>query len=127
MRPARCHQPGVTNPADAATGAARPGPAQLARMVARCPGNLAGLRDRALLLLSAAGLDAERLLALDREHIRFTVQGAVLAVPGAGSGGEGEGVVVARLASPACPVRALQDWLGRSDAWFGPVFRKVDR
>ena len=95
-------------------------------MAARCPGDLAGLRDRALLLLSAAGLDAERLLALDREHVRFTVQGAVLAVPGAGSEVGGKEVVVARLASVACPVRALQDWLGRSDAWFGPVFRKVD-
>jgi len=65
-----------------------PGPAQLARMAARCPGDLAGLRDRALLLLTASGLGGERLLALDCEHVRFTGQGAELAVPGAGDGAE---------------------------------------
>ena len=105
---------------------APPGPAQLARMAARCPGDLAGLRDRALLLLVAAGLDAERLLALDCEHVRFTAPGAALVMPGADSGA-GEGVALARTASPSCPVRALQDWLSRSDTRFGPVFRKVDR
>jgi hypothetical protein len=31
-----------------------PGPGQLARMAASCPGDLAGLRDRALLLLAAS-------------------------------------------------------------------------
>jgi len=103
-----------------------PGPAQLARMAARCPGDLAGLRDRALLLLTATGLDAGRLLALDHEHVRFTAGGADLAGSGAGAGA-GEGVAVARMASAACPVRALEDWLGRSDTRFGPVFRKVDR
>ncbi len=103
---------------------ALPGPAQLARMAARCPGDLAGLRDRALLLLAAARLDPERLLALDHEHVRFTAAGAELA----GSGvGEGEGVALSRMASPACPVRALEDWLRSSDTRFGPVFRKVDR
>lgn len=81
---------------------APPGPAQLARTAARCPGDLAGLRDRALLLLSAAGFDAERLLALDCEHVRFTVQAAVLAVPGAGSGSGAGGEGVEELRS-ACP------------------------
>ncbi len=95
-------------------------------MAARCPGDLAGLRDRALLLLTATGLDAGRLLALDHEHVRFTAGGADLAGSGAGAGA-GEGVAVARMASAACPVRALEDWLGRSDTRFGPVFRKVDR
>ena len=103
---------------------APPGAAQLARMAARCPGDLAGLRDRALLLLAAAGLDAERLLALDHEHVRFTAEGADLAGSGAGAG---EGVAVARMASAACPARALEDWLRSSDTRLGPVFRKVDR
>lgn len=62
--------------------AAPPGAVQLLRMAARCPGDLAGLRDRALLLLSAGGLGGERLLALDREHVRFTAHGMELAVPG---------------------------------------------
>lgn len=93
-------------------------------MAARCPGDLAGLRDRALLLLAAAGLDAERLLGLNHEHVRFTAQGAALAVSSAGTG---EGVAIARLASPACPLRALEDWLRSSGTRFGPVFCKVDR
>lgn len=101
-----------------------PGPAQLARMAARCPGDLAGLRDRALLLLAAAGLEAGRLPALDHEHVRFTARGVDLAGSGAGAG---EGMAIARMAAPTCPVRALEDWLRSSDTRFGPVFRKVDR
>ena len=104
-----------------------PGPLQLARMATRCPGDLAGLRDRALLLLSAAGLGGERLLALDREHVSVVGRDLALVLPGIGDG-EGEVVIVARSAMPlACPVRALDDWLRGSDTEFGPVFRKVDR
>jgi len=139
-RPDASHTPGLARPARRPP----PGPAQLARMAARCPGDLAGLRDRALLLLTASGLGGERLLALDCEHVRFTGQGMELAVPGAGDGAElakgppalargrpaegGEVRVVARMtASVACPVRALEEWLRGSDTRFGPVFRKVDR
>jgi hypothetical protein len=61
---------------------APPGPAQLLRMATRCSGDLAGLRDRALLLLTAAGLGSETLLALDREHIHFTASAVTLAGPG---------------------------------------------
>ena len=118
--------PDAPSPPSPARRRAPPGPVQLARMAARCPGDLAGLRDRALLLLAAARLDAECLLALDCEHVRFTAQGAALVMPGAGARA-GKGGAVARMASTACPVRALQDWLGRSDTRFGPVFRKVDR
>ncbi len=101
--------------------------AQLARMAARCPGDLAGQRDRALLLLTAAGLGGERLLALDREHVRFTGSEVELALSGTGDGA-GEGVAIARIpGSAACPVRALEDWLRSSDTRFGAVFRKVDR
>ena len=125
-RDAGSDAPDAPTPTPPVRRRAPPGPAQLARMAARCPGDLAGLRDRALLLLAAAGLDPERLLALDHEHVRFTAQGAELVVSGAGARA-GKGMAVARMASTACPVRALQDWLGRSDTRFGPVFRKVDR
>lgn len=49
-------------------------------MAARCPGDLAGLRDRALLLLAAA-LDREALLFLDRDGVRLTDAGVEL-IPG---------------------------------------------
>lgn len=102
-----------------------PGLAQLAHMAARCPGDLAGLRDRALLLLAAAGVTGERLLALDYEHIRIDTSGAELSLPGANGR---ETLVAAWATAPlACPVRALQAWLRGSDTEFGPVFRKVNR
>ena len=83
-RPDASHTPWLARPARRPP----PGPAQLARMAARCPGDLAGLRDRVLLLLTASGLGGERLLALDCEHVRFTGQGMELAVAGAGDGAE---------------------------------------
>ncbi len=118
---------GPATPPPARASRRRPlGPEQLARMAARCPGDLAGLRDRALLLLAAAGLGAGRLLALDREHVRFTGGGAALAAPGDRPGLGA--LLLARAAAPAsCPVRALEAWLHNSDTRFGPVFRKVDR
>ena len=93
----------------------------------RCPGNLAGLRDRALLLLAAAGLYGERLLSLDREHVRLTAQGAELAVRGGGQAARERLELARGAAAASCPVRALERWLDSSDTRFGPVFRKVDR
>ena len=128
--------------------------AGLVRMAARCPRDLAGLRDRALLLLAAAthrtdwrskrapgpvdlgGQAAEPacvprlfVLALDAEHVRFTATGVALqlrsrtdeAVPS-------RTVTLTRaMTAASCPVRALEEWLSRSETAFGPVFRKVDR
>ncbi len=130
-----------------------PTAAGLVRMAAKCPRDLPGLRDRALLLLAAATLRPRHhgratrtgkaggdtaeptvvarlfLLALDVEHIRFTPTGVDLqlrtrtdeAVPS-------RTVTLTRaVAAAICPVRALEEWLGRSETAFGPVFRKVDR
>ena len=103
-----------------------PRPAQLARMAAACPGDLAGLRDRALLLVAAAAeLGRATLVGLDFEHVRFTESAVELTLP--------DGDTERRLAIPcgadpsACPVHALRHWLRRSDTKFGPVFRKIDR
>ena len=113
--------------------AATPGPARLARMAARCPGDLAGLRDRALLLLAAAGLDRETLVRLDREGVRITNAGVELILPSLAAGVSGEGVPTRTLALRraaavlACSVHALEAWLRSSGTRFGPVFCKVDR
>ena len=106
-----------------------PGPTQLARMAAACPGDLAGLRDRALLLLAAAGLGRDLLLGLDAEHVRGTAGGVELRVPDPADPTGTERVVILAGAGCVmlCPVRALRDWLRASDCCFGPVFRKVDR
>jgi hypothetical protein len=98
--------------------------ATLIRIAARCPGDLAGMRDRALLLLAACGLGRAALVGLDVEHIRISATAAEFA-PAVGGGAP---VVIGRSANRSvCPVQALQDWLATSDTRFGPVFRKIDR
>jgi len=114
----------------------QPSAAVLARMAVACTGDLAGLRDRALLLLAAIGFGAETarraatgdgavvrgtLLALDVEEIRFTESGMDVGI--------GLHIVTVPRAPSRlhCPVRAMEDWLRASDSRFGPVFRKVDR
>lgn len=93
------------------------------RLAMRCPRDLAGLRDRALLLLAADGrATIEDLLGLGREQVRLTEGGADLRLARATP----LEVTIPRGAA-ACPVRALEEWLQASETRFGPVFRKVDR
>jgi hypothetical protein len=107
-----------------------PRPAQLLRMAAGCPGDLAGVRDRALLLLAATGFfPRAALVGLDAEQLRFTATAVALAIPQAGPDRDlRRDVEIPRGAALAtCPVQALRDWLQTSDTKFGPVFRKIDR
>jgi hypothetical protein len=102
-----------------------PSTSLLLRMAATCPGDRAGLRDRALLLLAAAGLGRATLVGLDAEDIAFTQIAADLAVRQLDAVRR---VTIPRGANPSlCPVQALQDWFETSDTLFGPVFRKIDR
>ena len=124
---------------------------QLARMAKRCPGDLAGLRDRALLLLLAGAwphdggdaggsetapaseasrrLGRTELVGLDAEHIRFTAAGVELTLARDGAGSQPARLLpIARSVDRGtCAVSALEDWLRTSDTRFGPLFRKVDR
>jgi len=103
-----------------------PPPRRLLRLAASCPGDLAGLRDRALLLLAAAGLSRAALVGLDVEHLLFSATSVVLALPD--KGGEGRHRTIPAGVTPrTSPVQALRDWLDASETKFGPVFRKVDR
>ena len=117
---------------------ARPMPARLRRLAAACPGDLAGLRDRALLLLAAATardtgtatrVPVALLLMLDVEHVRLEAGGIALRVKSRADDEAPQWVVrIARSDIPAaCAGRALEDWLRASSTRFGPVFRKVDR
>jgi site-specific recombinase XerD len=56
--------------------------ATLIRMAVRCPRDLAGTRDRALLLLAANGLSRAALVGLDVEHIRFTTTAVEVSLGG---------------------------------------------
>ena len=103
-----------------------PSEAKLARMVAGCPGDLAGLRDRALLLLmQATGLGRAALVSLNAEAVRLTGAGCELRFT------EEEAWRIVQLTRSrdlaTCPVHALHAWLRVSQTSFGPVFRKVDR
>jgi integrase len=104
--------------------------AEIRQLIAACPDDRAGLRDRALLLLGFAGaLRRSELVGIDREHIVFHETGLRLTIPRSKTDAEGAG---AELGIPrgkrreTCPVRALEAWLAESDCQYGPVFRKVD-
>ena len=99
---------------------------RLTRMATACPGDLAGLRDRALLLLAAAGFGRAALVSLDVEQVRFIETGVDLTLH---SQPEAERTMTVRRAASlgTCPVHALKDWMEATDSRFGPVFRKVDR
>ena len=100
--------------------------AQLTRMAGACPGDLAGLRDRALLLLAASGLGRAALVGLDVEHIEIGHQGVTLQIVAVD--GATQAVTLPRAAERRlCPARVLEDWLRSSQTRFGPVFRKIDR
>jgi integrase len=104
---------------------------ELRKLVAACGSDLAGARDRALLLLGFAGaLRRSELVAVEREHLRFTETGLRLLLPSSKTDGEGKGVelgIARGKRHETCPVRALEKWLDASDCRYGPVFRKVDR
>src|SRR5947209_8707094 len=88
-------------------------------MALRCPRDLAGLRDRALLLLLAVGLRRRQVVGLQAERLRWAEDGVRH---------EGSSLWLPRLhRHDFCPARALEDWLRASGSRYGPVFRKVTR
>ena len=125
----------ATGPREKGEGSVRPQPMVLVRMAMAAPRDLAGMRDRAMLLLLAALLENPEpiprtaLLALDAEHVRFTAAGAELWLPARSDMPDPTlRLALARSPTPAaCLVRALEDWLRISNTAYGPIFRKVDR
>jgi site-specific recombinase XerD len=106
------------------------------RMVAACPGNLLGQRDRALLLIGfAAGARREFLASiLEVRDLTFTGQGdsADLYIRmrrgKADQEQSGETIAIVQGQHPETdPVGALKAWLAAARIESGPVFRAVDR
>lgn len=94
--------------------------------------NLAGARDRALLLVGFVGaLRRSEVAALEVEHLSEHPRGLVLALPRSKTNQEGntpELVVLPRGAGARrCPVEALQNWLQLARIASGPVFRPVSK
>ena len=116
--------------------AAAPTASCLQRMAVHCGRDLAGLRDRAILLLAAAGLGRAAVIGLDAEAVQFTEHG--LALPGVRPGRgtptiardpECPGTLTVRRCPDhaLCSVRAVEAWLAVTGTRYGPVFRKIDR
>jgi len=94
--------------------------------------DLAGLRDRALLLVGfVTALRRSELAALDVAHLSDHPNGLVLALPRSKTnqtGEQAELVVVPHGAHPgSSPVTALRIWLTAADITDGPVFRPVSK
>jgi site-specific recombinase XerD len=98
-------------------------------MVATAPDKLAGLRDRALLLVGFGGaLRRSELVALDVEDIPQTETGLLVKIRGSKTDQEREGVTIAIAKGDiACPARALREWLDAAGIVDGPIFRPIDK
>jgi len=103
--------------------------AEIRRLIAVCGDDLAGLRDRALLLIGFAGaFRRSELVGLDIEHIRPTATGIRLMIPRSKTDAAGEGAeigITRGSRAETCPVRALRAWLRAAEITAGPVFRRV--
>lgn len=104
---------------------------ELLKLVACLPDNLAGLRDRAILLLGFAGaFRRSELVGLDVEDVRFVAEGAIIRVRRSKTDQDAVGaeVGIARGAEPrSCPVVALRAWLYAAKLTGGPLFHPIDR
>nr|WP_298689512.1 site-specific integrase [uncultured Dongia sp.] len=96
-----------------------------------CGRDLAGVRDRALLLLGFSGaLRRSELVGVDVEHLAETKDGYLLTLPFSKTDQDGQGAVLGIPRSPnadLCPVTAIKAWLRLADIDGGPVFRRVTR
>jgi integrase len=105
--------------------------AEVQKLTRACGDDLAGRRDRALLLMGFAGaLRRSELVALDIEHITWTRAGMKLLIERSKTDAEGEGAEIGiprGQANDTCPVTALKAWLDLSEIHAGPLFRKVNR
>lgn len=103
--------------------------ADLRRMVAALPDTIAGVRDRALLLLGFAGaFRRSELVALDTDNLDDRSDGLVVTISRSKTDQEGEGRIVGipyGSDPQTCPVRAVRAWLEHSGIDRGPVFRPV--
>ena len=103
--------------------------AKIRSMVATAPEGLAGLRDRALLLLGFAGaFRRSELVALDVADIAETETGMLVTIRGSKTDQERQGVTIAiARGDVTCPVKALRAWLDAAGIEAGPLFRPIDK
>jgi site-specific recombinase XerD len=115
----------------ASTPKAALAPADLRAMVGTLPAGLAGLRDRALLVLGFAGaFRRSEIVGLDVADLAFGADGLTVRIRRSKTDQEGQGreVGIPYAGDPAvCSVRAVRAWLDAAGFVAGPLFRAVDR
>lgn len=102
----------------------------LRRVVPLLPDTLAGVRDRAILLLGfAAALRRAEVVALEVRDVAIGDRGADVFLGRSKTDQIGEGVAVAvnRARGALCPVAAVEAWIARADLSEGRLFRPVNR
>jgi len=103
----------------------------LKRIVRILPGNLAGLRNKAILLLgSAGGYRRSEIVGLNVEDLDFRANGLIITLRRSKTDQEGKGYkkgIPYGKQVRTCPVRALKAWLEQAHIHSGPVFRPIDR
>ena len=91
---------------------------------------MAGIRDRALILLGfGAALRRSELVALDRVDLEFVSEGLLVHVRRSKTDQQGAGrsVAVPCGATQACPVKAVSQWLTQAQIADSAVFRSVNK
>jgi site-specific recombinase XerD len=105
--------------------------ADIRRIVAHCPKNLTGTRDRALVLIGFAGaFRRSELAAIDVSDVSFCKDGLVIDLRRSKTDQEASGrqVGIPFGEDPAtCPVRTLRRWMKEAHLKSGRAFRAIDR
>ena len=103
--------------------------AKMKSMVATAPEGLAGLRDRALLLLGFSGaFRRSELVALDVADATENETGLLIMIRRGKTDQEAAGRSIAiPRGETVCPVKALRAWLDAAGIEAGPIFRPIDK
>lgn len=103
--------------------------AAIAGMLAQLPDNLAGLRDRAMLLIGlAAALRRSELVALNVADVEIVADGAHINIGHSKTDQEGRGEIISVPRGRVLkPIDALEAWLAAAKIQAGPIFREVDQ
>jgi integrase len=103
----------------------------LRAVILAIPGDLRGLRDRALLLIGwTAALRRSELVALEVADLAFEPEGVMLRIRRSKTDREGVGTMVAiplGVEEKTCPIGALRRWLEAAAVDEGRIFRRIDR
>ena len=103
---------------------------EIRHIVAACPDSLAGLRDKALVLVSyGAALRRSETAALTVEDLTFCPEGLILAIRRSKTDQEAAGrtIGIPRSDKSTCAVRALTIYIDTAGIRSGAIFRKVDQ